>query len=257
MAMPMSRWPLTTSTVRSSPARASTRTRLGSPPCPTRAIASYSASRMSSRTWRTRSSRRTANLAGPCWSGSYPSFWRSRSQRGAIRPAGRPSITRSRPSIMRPSSRPGVRWVIASARRLPRAESILMAFALRGAPCGDWAHRTVPEDARHPKDSAATRQAEHVETILVEGVTQVGRRHAPIVVLHRHGLFEADAVLAQVLPRLPRVPGFVHPGDRRTERSPGTHRQHIGELTANLSRGGRRVGTGSGTACYAMKERVR
>jgi hypothetical protein len=244
IAIPMMRCALTTWA--SSPDRvlASTRIRSGWCPLPMRASASYKASLTSSMASRGSSSTRMTKETAPSTAGSYPWSSSFRIHRGGLRTGGLPSITRSTPSTMRPASRPGVTWTAHSERRSTRSVEIAMAFALRGAPCGDWPHSTVPVGAGDEEDSAVCRRSDHVEASLGGRVSEVAIRETEVVVIDRHRLREADTVLPQVGLRLLRIPGLAHPGDRSEGRSPGPYPGPTRGLTGKLARRARMIGRG-------------
>jgi len=242
IAMPITWWPRTTSTDRPVIVRASIRTRSGWRPAAISASASYSASRMSDKLGPRCRSTMTSNITGPSIVGSYPRASSCSIQRGGIRPAGSPSMTRSTPSTILPAGRPGVRWRARPARRSRRSAEILMAFALRGAPCGYRPHPSVSVRACHAQQAPEPAHADHRESLLVDGMQVVLQREPHRIPLDRHRLGEADAVLPQVGLCLPRIPGTVHPGDRSEGRSPGSHPGLTRGLTGNLARRGRMLG---------------
>lgn len=225
IAMPMTKYPLTTSTDRPVTVRASIRIRSGWRPAPMIARASYRASRTSGRLGPRRWSTLTSNMTGPSTAGSYPldSSWSI--HLGCIRPARTPSMTRSTPSTIRPAFRPGVTMRAPSARRSTRSGEILIAFALRGAPCGDWSHRKAAVRVCHPQHPPEVAEADPRPASLVGRVGSVLRHEKHRVALDRGGLPKADAMLAQVGSCLGGIPGFVHPGDRTDGHS---SRGHLG-----------------------------
>ena len=250
IAIPIVWCPRTTFTLRPVGVLASTQIRSGWRPAAMLASASYSASRTSPKASRTSPSISSANDVGPSRPASYPAASSRSVHRGGIRPAGLPSTMRSTPSIMRPASRPGVRWTARRASSLTRSESILMAFALRGAPCGYRSHRIVAQGTCHPKQSAAGAEPQ-------DGVPRLGPRVIAVlgdqllfVAPDSPGLVEADAVLSQVGSRLRRVPGFAHPDQRRRQVLPGNHSPLASRfdslgVTATVQRGDRMIDVAS------------
>ena len=243
IAIPMALCPRTILALRPVGVLASTQIRSGWRPAAMLASASYRASRTSSNAWRTSLSMIRTYDVGPSRSASYPAAANLSVHRGGIRPAGLPSMTRSTPSIIRPASRPGVRWTARWASCLTRSESILMAFALRGAPCGYRSHRIAGERACHPQEPTARAEAQDRVSNLGPRVISIDCDHLLLVAPDGHCLAEADAVLPQVRPCFGWIPGLAHPGDRRAGRSSVAHSLLMSRLTSNLSSGSRRVGT--------------
>ncbi len=198
IAMPITWWPRTTSTDRPVIVRASIRTRSGWRPAAISASASYRASRMSGNVGPRCRSAMTSNSTGPSIAGSYPRASSCSIQRGGNRPAGSPSMTRSTPSTILPAGRPGVRWRARPARRSRRSAEILIAFALRGAPCGYRPHRSVSVRACHAQQAPEPAHADHRKSFLIRRVQFVLEREPHRVSLDRHRLREADPVLPQV-----------------------------------------------------------
>ncbi len=224
MAIPMIRCALTTWTPSPDRVRASTRRRSGWCPAPMRASASYSALRTSLAASRGSSSTRTTNETGPSVAESYPRSSSLRIHRGGMRTGGWPSMTRSTPSTIRPASRPGVTWTAHSASLSTRSVEIPMAFALRGAPCGDWAHLTALVRADNEENPSPGGRADHVPASLGGRVGEITIGQSEVVVFDRHRLRKADPVLAQVGLRLLGVPGVAHPGERSDGRSTASPR---------------------------------
>ena len=241
MAMPITWWPRTTSTDRP-PAVASTLMRSGWRPAATLARASNRASRTSPSRCLGRPSITRSNWMGPSVEEWYPSDASCSSHKGGIRPAGLPSTTMSTPSTVRPAARPGVRSRARSARRSARSVEILMAFALRGAPCGYRAHPTVAVRACHAQQTPMLASADHRESVLFDRVAVVAPGEPARIPLDRHRLGESDPVLAQVGLRLLGIPWIAHPGDRSDGRSPGPQLGLTRGLTGNLSQRAQMIG---------------
>ena len=184
----------------------------------------------------------TTYVIGPSTSGSYPNLASFRTQRGAILPAGTSSMMMSTPSTIRPATRPGIKNRWRSSSRSSTSGPVLMAFALRGAPCGDWPHSTGPDRARNEQDPTRVRFPDDEVTRLRRRMLVIVSPPCRPVVLKRDGLRESDAVLAQVGLGLRRIPGLAHPGDRSEGCSPRPHPALTPPLTANLSQRARMIG---------------